>query len=359
MTDHRITTLLALLDGATFANAIRRDGKPCRICLPGDLGSRESLVIAHLQGAPATLTFCAEGHPSWRGHVDTVALAGFCPAADGWCRWAAIDLDAADHGETGLADPMHATRAIAEAAANAGLHYGLLAARSRHGRGRHIFLMLPVPLSLHDAVIGVAALAAAAFKIAASDVTKYDAPHAFRRANGTIAQLGDSGAVELFPRATSKPAFGWALVLPASGAFTACGGGVIVDAFTDQPVELELVPRCDEFAWSLLIKEAKVALGNRMAPPTKMNRRSAGSTQFPIERIDERTQAFLDGRASEGARNNSAFAASTNLLGCGVEEGEAERLIMAGAAACGLPERESRAAFKSAVRTMQRKGCAQ
>ncbi len=137
MTDDRVAVrlLLALLDGATFANAMRRNGKPCRIRLPDDPESRTAIVDAHLRGAPSTLTFHANGYTPWREQVDVVALAAFCPAADGRCPWVGIDLDAADHGATGLVDPMYAARAIAERAANAGLMTGLLIARSRRGAG--------------------------------------------------------------------------------------------------------------------------------------------------------------------------------------------------------------------------------
>ncbi|MEK6676511.1 MAG: hypothetical protein AABZ47_12775 [Planctomycetota bacterium] len=98
-------TLLALLDGAIFANAIRRNGKPCRIHLPDDPKSRTAIVDAHLRGNPSTLEFQAEGRDPWREKVDPVALSAFCPAADGRCRWLGIDLDAADHGAGGLFDP--------------------------------------------------------------------------------------------------------------------------------------------------------------------------------------------------------------------------------------------------------------
>ena len=92
MIDDRVAAplLLALLDSATFANAMRRNGRPCRIRLPDDLESRTAIVDAHLRGAPSTLTFHANGHTPWREQVDAVALAAFCPAADGrhsgWSR---------------------------------------------------------------------------------------------------------------------------------------------------------------------------------------------------------------------------------------------------------------------------------
>ena len=364
MTDNSvaIAVLLALLEGSNFANAIRRCGRPCRIRLPNERESRAALVDAHLHSAPATLTFHAEGCKPWREKVDAVALSAFCPAADGRCRWVAIDLDGADHGQTGLADPIHSTRAIAERADAAGLTAGLLVTRSRRGRGRHVFLLLPEPTTLADAVMGVAALAAAAFKVTASDVVECGAEHAFRRVDRAIARPGDEGAVELLPRSTVKPPHGWPLTLPGAGAFAARGGGVIVDPFDDRPLQHESVPRCDREAWSRFVAEARASLSKRSPAlaPRQTRRFANGTTRSrqPIDRIDSRTQAFLEGHVVEGARNLSAFAASANLLGCGVDVREAERLILAGAAACGLPEREAIAAFKSAEKAHTRKqGC--
>ena len=361
MTDHplAIEILLALLDCTAFANALRNNGKPCRIALPDDPDARRALVDLHLRGEPSVLTFCAEVHRPWQERVDAVTLAALSPGDDGFCRWIGIDLDAADHGASGLADPVHATRALAERIDAAGLSTGLLVARSRGGQGRHVFLILPGPTTLDDAVIGVAALAAAAFRIALSDVVEYGARHAFRCANGSIARPGDAGAVELLPRSTAKPPHGWALALPCAGAFAAQGGGVLVDPFDDQPVQLERVPRCDRQAWQRLVSEAREELTNRTASPgPRLRDRPANDANRlgrPIDRIDARTRAFLDGQVSEGARNNSAFAASANLLGCGFDPQEAGRMILAGAMACGLPEREARAAFSSAMRALTRR----
>lgn len=350
------STLLALLDGAVFANATRRSGKPCRIRLPGDPAARGALVTAHLRGVPATVTFHADGHEPWREQVEAVVLAAFCPATDGPCRWVAIDLDGADHGNGGLVDPVHATRTLAEQAGNAGLLPGLLVARSRRGRGRHVFLLLSEPVSLPDAVVGVAALAAAAFRVAASDVTECGAKHAFRRTDGAIVRPGDPGAVELLPHSTARPTHGWALTLPGAGAFAPHGGGVIVDAFTDRPVVHNRVPRCDRLAWSQCLEHAKASLAERTNLPSAAclprGSNRAKRTLPPIDRVDARTRAFLDGRTPKGSRNSAAFAASANLLGCGVPENEAERLILAGASACGLPECEALATFKSAVRAL-------
>lgn len=362
MTGNQVATslLLALLEGVSSANALRRNGKPCAIRLPDDRNARTSLVEAHLHGASATLEFHADGRHPWRERVDAVVLAALCPGEDGSCRWLGFDLDGADHGDRGLADPVHATRTIAERADAAGLLSGLLVARSRRGLGRHLFLILPEPVALRDGVIGIAALVAAAFRIAASDVTDCDAPHAFRCVNGAVARPGDSGAVELIPRSTNRPPHGWALALPGAGAFAPHGGGVIIDPFDDRPIQLDRVPRCDPESWRRFIDESQSALSRRgaAAPPhiTKRPAAAAVSPRRPVDRLDARTRAFIEGCASEGTRNMSAFAAAANLLGCGFDKREAERLILGGAAACDLPEREARAAFASAVNALTRKG---
>lgn len=352
--------LLALLEGATFANALRRSAKPCRIRLPDDRESRMALVCAHLSGAARTLVFHAESSEPWTERVDAVVLAAFCPARDGRCRWVGIDLDAADHGPGGLSDPVHAVRTIAERADAAGLSDGLLVARSRRGRGRHVFLLLREPTPLEDAVIGVGALAANAFRVAERDTEEEGTQHAFRCSNGTIAQPGDAGTVELTPVSTSAPRFGWSMLLPAAGALAAHGGGVIVDPYEDRPVQHRAVPQCDPKAWANFVTEAQASLPERtgVAPPHPVKRFIALGycPGQPLDRIDDRTRAFVEGRTPEGMRNRSAFVASANLIGCGVEEREAERLILIGATACGLPEREARATFRSAATSVGRRG---
>ena len=127
----------------------------------------------------------------------------------------------------------------------------------------------------------------------------------------------------------------------------------------DRPIHHECVPRCHHEPWSRFLKEARATLSKRNAPAApRLKERPANDTdrpRCPIDRIDARTRAFLDGHAPEGARNMSAFAASANLLGCGIDQHEAERLVAAGAAACGLPQREAMDAFKSALRAFTRK----
>ena len=344
--------LLALLDGASFATALRPKGRPGRIFLPEQPDQREVLVRSHLSGGGMELTFGAEGCEPWREYVDPVVLAAYCPAQDGRCRWLGVDLDASDHGVSGLADPAHAVRVIAERASNAGLLDGLLVARSRRGNGRHIFLMLPEPILLGDAVVGLAGLIAAAFRVAASDVADCDSPHAFRQASGGIAKPGQAGALELVPHSTQKPKYGWSLTLPAAGAFAKHGGGVIVDPFPDKPTSVEATPSCNPGAWSCLVTESRWAIASSARPKVKVHPRTPTSA---LDRIHERTRSFLDGQCTEGHRNRSAFAASSNLLGCGINEGHAWQLVLKGSKACGLPEREAKAAFSSAVKSNLRR----
>ncbi len=347
--------LLALLDGAVFANALRRNGKPCRISLPDDLKARRALVSAHLRGAPATLTFHAEGREPWRERVDSVVLAAFCPAADGLCRWVGVDLDAADHGGSGLVDPVHAMRTLAERAAMAGLVDGLLAARSRRGRGRHLFLLFAKPIPLDDAVVGVAALVASAFKIATADVLDYSSDHAFRRVDGSVVSPGDAGAVELLPRSTDRPSFGWAITLPGAGAFKAVGGGVIVDPLTDFPLVSNNKRHCNPRAWSVFLTDARGAFlpSSRSACPRNsraMPRSHRGSSADPLARANQRTRDFVGGRVQSGARNTEAFAAACALFGAGLPDRDVESLINQGGRLCGLPDCETRAVINSARR---------
>jgi hypothetical protein len=341
-----------MLDGAAFANAMRSSGKPCRIRLPEDPASRTKLVDAHIRGEASELTFIADGHQDWNEHVDAVVLASLCPGADGHCRWVAIDLDADDHGEHGLADPIRAVRTIAERADSAGLSSGLLVARSRGGFGRHVLLMPPEPIGLPDAVVAVAAIVASAFRVAASDVLDGGVAHAFRCANGTIASPGDAGAVELIPRSTVTPQYGWALTLPACGAFRAHGGGVIVDPFEDNPIELLRLPRCSLNAWHNIVAEARAVIertqGAHAQPTSWQSRNTTSRKLHPL------TQEFLDGKTPKGRRNTGAFTASCNLLGCEFGFGDVERLVLEGARLCELPDREARAAIQSAIRAAGR-----
>lgn len=350
--------VLNMLNGSTFANVIMPWSKYGPVQLPDDVDARAQLVDAHIAGGPADVLYAPNGNKTEQVHVDALMLAGFTPNSNGHCSWLAIDLDAADgHGPGGLVDPVAAMRCIASAADRAGLFGGLLAARSRGGHGRHVWLFPPSPISLNDAVFAVAVLTTYAYKLAAADVADYACEHAFRRPGGLIARPGDPGAVELFPHSTERPSIGWALALPAAGAYRESGGGIIVDAYGDQPYEPDSVPRCDTAQWTRFLDDARATYKSKLKP-TSRPMRSQNTNHDPLDRIDPRARQFLAGQVTQGARNSGAFTAACNLIGFGVAVDEVERLILAGAAGCGLPEHEARAAFKSAITAMRRKGVA-
>jgi hypothetical protein len=64
--------------------------------------------------------------------------------------------------------------------------------------------------------------------------------------------------------------------------------------------------------------------------------------------LPARTEKFLAGLVREGSRNEEAFAAACQLRDAGLTQADAERRIIAGAAACGLPRREALNAVASA-----------
>lgn len=66
--------------------------------------------------------------------------------------------------------------------------------------------------------------------------------------------------------------------------------------------------------------------------------------------LPERTRRFITHGAPEGQRQAEAFAAAAQLRDAGVAEAEAVALIERGAAACGLPQIEARAAVRSAYK---------
>ncbi|NLE57071.1 MAG: hypothetical protein GX616_01830 [Planctomycetes bacterium] len=343
-------TLLAILDGSTYANAAMPWGKPGPIRLPDDPGERRALVEAHVHGRPADVLYCPRGAEPERRHVDKLELAAFCPRSDGRCSWLGTDLDGPSHGPAGLQDPAHAARVIAGAAEAAGLSTGLLVAQSRSGVGRHLFLILPEPVTLPDGVVAMAALIWQALRLAAADVADYDAPHAFRRVDGAIAKPGEAGGLELYPRSTARPERGWALVLPTANQ--------LVGAFDGRPAEFTHVPVVDSWHWARFLREAKARAQTVAATRAKPVPRRKYSTRDgdPLTRIDLRTREFLAGAVEPGSRNARCFAATCDLIGRGVSEGEAERLILQAASSCGLGEREARVAFSSAVGTLRKRG---
>jgi hypothetical protein len=224
----------------------------------------------------------------------------------------------------------------------------MLVARSRGGRGRHVFLLLPAPASLEDGALAVAALAADALIVATDDQRQTDRPHAFARLDGAIAEPGQPGAMELIPRSSVRPVLGWALALPSAGRYAAAGGGVIIDPFTDEPTTLQRVPRCDAAAWRRFLDEARARIPRPARQKTRPRVCARASAKPGLR---SRTNDFLAGRVGAGRRNDEAFAAACDLIAAGVGEDEARRLIIHGADACGLPEREARSAFASALRS--------
>ena len=64
--------------------------------------------------------------------------------------------------------------------------------------------------------------------------------------------------------------------------------------------------------------------------------------------LPKRTENFLAGMVREGSRNEEAFAAACQLRDAGLTQADAERRIIAGAVACGLPRREALHAVASA-----------
>ena len=192
----------------------------------------------------------------------------------------------------------------------------------RADNGQHVFLIPPEPIPLIDGVLAIAAIVAQAFKAAAADVADCGAAHAFRTAGGDIAKPGEPGAVELIPRGTVRPALGWPIALLAAGEFAARGGGVILDAFADQPTERHAVPRCDADAWRRFLDDAR-RMARRKSPvrprpvaAVECNGRAVG-VGMGARALDALTRDFLDGRTAEGARNAACFAAACNLLARG------------------------------------------
>jgi hypothetical protein len=211
--------------------------------------------------------------------------------------------------------------------------------------------MLFEPVALADAVIGLAALVVAAFKVAASDLAEYGTRHAFHRANGAIARPGEAGAVELLPRSTVRPPRGWALALPGAGALAPHGGGVIVDPFEDQPIHHECVPRCDGQAWRCFVTENRHALDRIQRRHSRRHPRYSDPPR--PQWLHPLTDEFLAGQTPTGRRNTAAFAAACNLLGNGLPLHEVERQILHGARGCELPEREAHSALQSALRAVE------
>jgi hypothetical protein len=350
-----VDTLLAILEGCSHASALMPWEKPGPIRLPDDAAERRALIRAHIVGEPARVLSTPQGKRPSYVQISKAVLAALCPASDGLMRFIAVDLDAADgHGAGGLVDPVHAMRCFSEQADMFSLSSGLFAVRSRSGRGRHLWLIPPEPVALAEAVLVAAFWGAAAHRVATRDVEDGDGAvrHAFRCGDGLLAIPGKAGAVELYPRSTDRPPLGWALALPGSGAMAARGGGSIVDPLTDHPRALTRVPRCEPKAWQTVVSTARQAVAARRPTQGHPGRSVHGRkrSRDVWERIDPRTRELLDGRTPPGQRNQAAFGATCNLLGIGMDRAETQRLVLAGATASGLTEREARSAVQSGFR---------
>lgn len=73
-------------------------------------------------------------------------------------------------------------------------------------------------------------------------------------------------------------------------------------------------------------------------------------------KLPDRTQRFLNGQAVKGERNAEAFAAACQLRDAGVDQSETLARILAGARACGLPDREAAGCVRSAYSRGAREG---
>ncbi|GMU80954.1 MAG: hypothetical protein AMXMBFR47_08250 [Planctomycetota bacterium] len=332
-----------IIAGSRVCNAIMPRGHPAPIELPIDADELERLIGAHGGGFSATVTTSIANRAPKRVRVSPTLLAAFCPAADGLCRWVAADLDGTSHGPGGLADPVRAARAIVQAGREHGLD--VLAVRSGSGSGVHIWCLLGEPSPLADGVLGIAALVASGLLFDRDG---------FACGDGRPATLGAAGCVELIPKSTTRPRLGWPLTLPFGGAARAPGGGQAFDPMTGEPRELADVPLTEPAAWRRLVAKARTRIP-KLRPRRASREFRPRELSEALASLDGQTREFLDGRTGEGGRNRAAFAAACSLLGRGVAERDAERLILDGAAACGLPAREARTVLASAVGAIRAK----
>lgn len=344
--------LRMMLDGSTHAAAMMPWGQFGPILLPEPTADRDKLIAAHLSGTPADVRFSPMGKPPRAVSLDAVQLSAYLPRADGLCCFIAVDLDGSSHGSNGLADPDAAALCFAERADSFGLLPAALIVSSRSGAGRHIFAFPPEPVPQADATLAVAFLAATARRIADRDANEYSSAHAFRNGSGEVARPGQSGAVELLPRATERPERGYAIAMPFGGAAAKCGGGVPLDVFEHppKPLRLDTVPRCNADAWHRFISEARRALERRTKRPPVHTGRSWGRSDRGRARLDPRTEALLAGTIGEGGRNRAVYYGFGDLVRSGVSPPDAEGMIVAAAERCGLRRSEALATVKSAQR---------
>jgi hypothetical protein len=337
------SVLTRMLAGCEFASCQMPWGRPGPIRLPESEDARFDLTRSHLKGGPATVFYTPAKGPCEEVDLKETRLFCLCPATDRRCRWVGIDLDGVNHGNDGLVDPLHTVRTFASAAEELGLLDGLMVAPSRSGVGRHLFLLLPSPTSLADAVLGLAAWTAHAWRIADRDVTDYDGQHAFRNSEGIPSQPGQAGAIELIPRSDAPPPLGWSLALPRE----------FNDPFTDHKVEIKSDISCSTDAWSTLIEQTR-----RLRRPQSLRSRPERRLPHSRKRIDGASKElhpdtvdFLNGNTPVGRRNQSLFATVCNLLGHGMDATEVEKFALDAGINNGLSHREAVATIQSALRT--------
>jgi len=334
-----------LLDGATYANAWLPWDAPGPVVLPADADERRRLVLAHLEGAPASVIFCPVGKPPRLVAVEALILFALTGAA-GRCRWLAFDLDGASHGPRGLVNPEATGRAIAERLDALGLAGGLVAARSRSGTGVHLFVLLVDALPIAEAALVAAYVAACARRVADRDADDTGRPHAFRTAAG-VASPGDAGAVELLPRSDAAPPRGYPLLMPLAGALAPRGGGVLVDLLglgLSDPT-----PGASLDAFRRVLAEARRARATRAARRTPRNTPREWRPRGPRQPRAE-TAEFLGGRTPVGARNDTLFRAACDLFRCGGSARDVEADLLRAAEANGLPSAAARSTIRSALR---------
>ena len=339
--------LAKILEGSEYAAAIMPWGSfgPIRFA---DDSERCALIDAHLNGAPAAVTFAPIDKQPKRIRVDALQLGAYSPAADGRCPWLGIDLDGATHGSNALIDPDRAAAAIAERADAFGILDGVLIVKSRSGSGRHVWIFPPEPIPIAEACAAIAFLAAAAWRIAGRDVQEHECRSAFETRTGQIAAPGQAGAFELIPKSTDRPDRGYVLAMPFGGVAARNGGGVAVDVFEHpvRAIEPTCVPRCRPELWARFLGEMRATLAR-----TKRPSRPVQPVRSRREwKLDPRTQQLIAGAVPEGGRNKAVYYGIGDLIRSGVPEPEAVRLIVAGAMRCGVKQREAEATIRSALR---------
>lgn len=336
---------LQLTRGHRLATAKRGD-RYCPIELPDNPDERREIIEAVILGRPCAVRFAPEGRDSWRERMPELRIAAYCPNADGLVLWLGIDCDGPSHGVKGLRDSLRAVRCIASAAEALGLYSACLFARSGSADGWHVFVSLSHPVTLAEGVLGIGALVAAAYDLAAQDVEDSDGGllHAFLAGDGAIVSPGSAGGVEMIPKSDARPRLGWALAVPTEAWCP----------FENRPIELTALPTCSPEAWRRLITEARASIPPEAPKPKRTAPRQREHGGDPFERLPQRVRDFLARGAAEGSRDSELFAAACSMFGFGIDGPDVERAIVEAARRCDPPidERTARAKVKSALRTV-------